>query len=209
MDFQTFRSRLIRLFILGLAFGSFIGCGYSFQNTRNPLKTQEGVEKIYVSPLLNNTYKAGVESVVYNNLIRVLASHRRVEIVKSLKEADASLDGVIVGASYVGISGTHVSDLSPGGVGQGLPTSGFAVSSIYSATLICSFSLNRRKELPNKSSLLWSSTFSRNKPFAAANQLDVPGTTSPLINESEFERAIGDLARSMMDDVHESMLALF
>ena len=41
------------------------------------------------------------------------------------------------------------------------------------------------------------------------NQLGVIGNTSALINDSEFERSLADLAASMMGDLHESMLAMF
>lgn len=229
MEFQIFHTQVFKLrfrgqikaFGLGLllacafwSLGAGLGCGYSLQNTKNPLLDQEGVHKVYVAPITNNTYKAGVESVVYNSLLRVLLAHRRVSLVKDPKEADAVLTGTIDGASYSGISGTTVSSLPPTNVvptlGQTVPTAAFPISSIYSASLACSFKLERKKPSgPKHKILVWSNSFNRNKPFPSANQLDVPGTTSSLINESEFDRALSDLATSMMEDVHESMLAMF
>ena len=212
MDFQIFRLRLIRFIPVVVGFWT-VGCGYGFQNTKNPLSEREQINKIYIAPITNNTYKAGVESVIYNNLIRVISAHRRIILVKDPEEADAILQGTVGNASYVGISGTQVFALSPSqlvpSLGRNLPSSNFIISSIYSATLGCSFSLVRKNPDPKKKTLIWTSTFSRDKPFPSANQLDVPGTTSSLINESEFERSLNDLARNMMDDVHESMLAMF
>jgi hypothetical protein len=65
------------------------------------------------------------------------------------------------------------------------------------------------KPKPSGRVALWSMGFSKQKTFPGANQVDVPGTTSVLINDSEFNRALSDLARNMMEDVHESMLAMF
>jgi hypothetical protein len=56
---------------------------------------------------------------------------------------------------------------------------------------------------------LWSGGFSKSKPFPANNQLGVFGTTSALINESEFDRVLRDLAEGIAADMHESMLAGF
>ena len=185
------------------------GCGYSFQYSRNPLATQEGIQKIYVSPIVNTTYKAGIENIVYNSLLRTLVAHGSVILVHSEEEADAILGGVVGGASYGASAATGVSQLNPGGLGANLPTRGYSVASEYTASLYCSFTLARRVPRSGHAGVIWSSGFSRSKPFPASNQLDVPGTTSALINESEFDRALSDLAKSMMDDVHESMLAMF
>ncbi len=190
---------------------SWIGCGYGFQNSKNPLYTKEGIRKIFVEPVVNDTYKAGVENIVYNSLVRSLASHGRVILVHNKNDADALLKGVVRTANF----GASAVSLTPGLNPQGfadredLPTKRFAVSTEYMANLVCSFTLIRKNDVPQKRSLIWNSDFARSKPFPAANQLDVPGTTSALINESEFDRALLDLSRSMMDDVHESMLAMF
>jgi hypothetical protein len=202
------------------------------------LLEREHIRRVYVRPLVNNTYKPGVQNVVYNALIRTLLQHRRVHLAKRIEDADAVLDGAI-GAAEVGSAGaTSAGGLSPSGVGPG---DGPPITTIYNATLTCTFSLSRTESssktfpprppsgrigplteaeakeaalhegsirLPRTGSL-WAQSFSRAKPFLAANQLDVPGTTSALINESEFDRALADLAVSMMDDLHESMLAMF
>jgi hypothetical protein len=83
------------------------------------------------------------------------------------------------------------------------------VATEFQALLNCSFKLVLTHPAPDKKSDLWSSTFSRAKTFPANNQLGNFGTTSSLINESEFDRALADMARNMMADVHESMLAMF
>jgi hypothetical protein len=159
--------------------------------------------------VINNTYKPGVENLVYNQLIRIFSSHRRVVVVQNPEEADAILQGTVVEALYGGGPGTTVINLNPQGLGQTLPTAPFVISTIYTANLNCAFSLIRRNPPPGKKGIVWASSFTRSRQFPASNQLDVPGTTSALINESEFDRALLDLAHSMMDDLHESMLAMF
>jgi hypothetical protein len=195
-----------------------LGCGYSFQGTRNPLLEEAGIRTIYISPLMNNTYKAGAEVVVYNALVRTIASHRRIKLVQDPALADAILAGEVGTASYGGAASTAVSSLAPqittatgtAGIGASHQLAGSAVANIYQANLSCSFHLDRTgAPPPGKSTTLWASGFSQSKIFTGANQLDVLGTTSALINESEFERALSDMAQASMADLHESMLAMF
>ena len=213
--------------------------------------------------MINNSYKAGVENTVYSNLVRTLTAHGKIQLVQDPENADAILQGTVTTATSVGTAGTAVGNLTPTGLGANLVTAAFGITTEYSATLGCTFTLTRRQQTQAdhlrerlkmeadqkrladtfeetkkvqgplikgplttegpqsldatklaqmkvpKRSVIWSSTFSRSKPFPGANQLDVPGTTSSLINDSEFDRALSDLSRSMMDDVHESMLAMF
>lgn len=191
------------------------GCGYYLQTSHNELLDKEGIRKVYIKPLINNTYKPGVENVVYNALIRILLSHRRVKIVQNEQDADAVLQGTVSVAQFSIAGSAYAYQLAPylGGnavlPGSGLNISLTSIATVYMASLGCDFTLNRRVVPPGKRKLVWGSSFSRNEPFSAANQLDVPGTTSALINDSEFERALSEMANNMMYDVHESMLAMF
>ncbi|MFZ9596367.1 MAG: LPS assembly lipoprotein LptE [Bdellovibrionia bacterium] len=188
------------------------GCGYTFQNSRNLLAEKENVQKIYIPPVVNNTYKVGIENVVYNHLLKTLLAYGKVTLVHHPEEADALLQGSVQTASFGVSASTSVSQLNPLGLGAQLPTAQFSVATEYMAILACGFSLVKRGPLKQSQSslgVIWSSSFARSKPFPALNQLDVLGTTSALMNESEFDRALGDLAKSMMDDVHESMLSMF
>jgi hypothetical protein len=195
--------------LLGLIASLGMGCSYGFQTSRSILFEREGIRKIYISPIGNSTYKAGIENVVYNNLVRALSASGRVLLVRNAADADAILGGSVSGASYNSNVGTQVRNLNPAGLGGGIATRDYVVASEYMANLSCAFSLDRVKTKPGKKPRIWATGFTRSKPFPAANQLDVPGTTSPLINESEFDRALTDLARSMMDDVQESVLSMF
>src|SRR3954469_13362385 len=86
--------------ILLLFLGS--SCGYTLQTSHSPLREKEGVEKIYIRPLLNNTFKVGVENAVFNALLKNIVAHRRVVIVGRPEEADAILEGTVNIAQYSG-----------------------------------------------------------------------------------------------------------
>jgi hypothetical protein len=172
------------------------GCGYTFQNSRSPLSEREGIQKVYVRPFLNNSYKVGVENLVFNALQRELVQHRRIEIVSNPDAADAILTGSVNMAQYDGIAYTGaIADRN--------------ISSQYSATLACAFQLERKTPIPGRKTILWTGGFSRVRPFGSAAQAGVRGQTTATINESEFERTLSDLAHAMMPEVHESMLAMF
>jgi hypothetical protein len=204
--------RLLPLFLALSALGAFSGCGYTLQNSRSPLTEKEGIRKVYVASLLNDTYKAGAEITVYNALLRTLSVHRRIVLVNRKDDADAELRGKVTLATYVPSAATSAVTLNPGNaLGAADPFANVQIATQYSATLNCSFFLVRTH--PNlalkQKETVWSASFSRSEIFNASNQLGTQGDTSALINESEFDRAIGDLATAMMDDVHESMLAMF
>jgi hypothetical protein len=188
------RLKLKPLLLLLLVFSS---CGYTLQNSRSPLGEKEGIRKIYIHPLVNNTYKVGVENAVFNALLKNLVAHRRVSIVGRPEEADGILEGTVTSAQYTGYAATAI--------GQPQRT----VTSQYNATLACVFSLSRRNPLPNQKPVLWTGGFQRSKPFASAVQVGVRGETTAPLNESEFDRVLAELATGMVAEVHESMLAMF
>ena len=198
--------------LLFLLVSSSWGCSYKLQNSHNELYFKEGVQTIYVAPIVNNSYKAGVENTVYNQLVRTLSSHQRITLVHNRIDADAVLKGIVNSASFNILASTPASSLKPTNLGVLLTDPNRIVATQYNATIQCSFALHRNRVergQKDKAILIWSASFSLSKPFPASNQLGPSGTTSPLINESEFDRALSDLATSMMANVHESMLAMF
>src|SRR4051812_3163965 len=90
------QARLAMLVAAALA----TGCGYTLQTSENTLAEKQGIRKIYVQALVNNTYKAGVENLVYNSLIKNLTAHRRITVVQDPELADAVLTGTVDQANY-------------------------------------------------------------------------------------------------------------
>jgi hypothetical protein len=229
-----------QILLIVSALSGFAGCGYHFQNTRNQLEEQYGVRKVYVRPLRNETFKPGVDNLVYNRLLLTISRNRRVKLVSSIEDADAVLSGKVTQAAFdrgVEKAGDQLfgTQFLPDDQRKRVP--GFGVATDYNASLNCEFNLqlvqqwyDPKKYGPGKlaappptptprpgsleaqratGQVIWSGNFSRTKPFPASNQVGAFGTTSSLINESEFDRALGDLAESMMADLHESMMAMF
>jgi len=212
--FRTSIAALRKLIFPIIAFWGvifFSSCGYHFQSSFNPLAAQEGIHKIFISPMKNSTFQVGLEGVVYHHLMKTVASHRRVILVSSPQEADAILQGTVDLALSHPSKTTSAGGLIPGGLGVNLPLnmSTFQIANEYVAQLDCSFELNRSHPTPQQKTLVWKGSFKRTKPFPGSNQIDVPGTTSALIHQSQLERALADLVANMMEDVHENMLAMF
>jgi hypothetical protein len=170
-------------------------CGYTLQTSHSPLTEKEGIAKIYIRPIVNNTYKVGVENTVFNALLKNIIRHRRVTVVGKASEADAVLEGSVTVAQYTGFAYSGAT--------------GRTLSSQYNAILGCAFNLRRTHPEPGQKGLLWTGGFSRSKPFVSAVQVGVRGETTALLNESEFDRVLADLASGMVAEVHESMLAMF
>ena len=57
--------------------------------------------------------------------------------------------------------------------------------------------------------VLWFDTFLRQKSFSASTYLGALGTTSALINESDYERTLGELSLGIVMDAEESMNSIF
>lgn len=214
-DGQVYGQMIAMLFGMMSIFLNGVGCGYTFQNSRNPLLERENIRTVYIKPLVNNSYKAGVENLVYNALKKTLLMGRKVQLVESELSADAVLSGTVVNAGYSPVATISSADptINPFGLKTAAalvdPNASLDVPKVYNANLNCYFILERKKTLEKTKAVLWNSSFSRDKTFPASFQLGDLGRTSTLINESEFERALSDIASSMMFDVNESMLSMF
>lgn len=191
--------KLLRTAALAAALAQ-AACGYTLRSSESPLFKEQGVTRLYIAPVKNDTYKAGVENLVYNALLREMNTHLNVRIVRRPELSDAGLFATVHRAEYSVASPVRASELEPKGEGP----SDVLVASYYSAVLGCSF---RLKKTGGPS--LWSGGLRASKQFPASNRLGVLGTTSALINDSEFDRALQDLAKQITTDLRESMLAGF
>lgn len=191
------------------------GCGYSLQSTRDSELERLGIRRIYVSPLINNSYKSGVENLVYNALVKGLSMRKNVVIVQSVEDADAIVTGAVTNATYTGSPARTANTLAlgPGSTLQ-VPSrfSSIQLASEFTATLSCEFSMQRvehKDRAVTRQVGLWSASFTRSRPFPATIQLGALGNTSALITDSEFDRTLSDMAQNMMGDVREALLNRF
>ncbi len=182
-------------------------CAYRFQTSENPLAEKEGIRRIYVASVSNNTYKPGVENLIYNAVQRTLSAHRRVVLVSNPEEADALLQGTVEIADSFVSNVSRASAIDPNPL---TPVERDAdIAAEYTATLRCGFLLVRRDTSGGKKGIVWTGGFNRTKPFQTAFLRGVAGTTTALINDSEFDRILSELAVRVAEDLHESMLAMF
>lgn len=183
----------------------FSGCGYALQTTKTNSLREVGVERVYVAPVKNYSYKQGVENLFFNELTQILLAGKRVVLVDRPEVSDAVLEATVTTASYSTTASTSAESIYP----TTIPViESFPVATEYQANVSCFFSLARQKD-GGSSESLWNSSFSRSRRFSGSNQKVEYGTTSALINESEFDRALREIAHGMMLDVHDAMMARF
>ena len=176
------------------------GCGYMLRGNARPFFETHHIHTLYVPPVKNNSYKAGIEITVYNALRRRFAQGGYVTLVDSARNADAEIDATVTDATYSPSGITTTDQLAPIGTGP----SQVQIASTYNVSLKVRFEL-----VDAKKSSLWKDEVSRGKSFPATTYLGALGSTSALINESEFERALGDLSVSIVTDAEESINTIF
>ena len=197
---------------IGLLAVELAGCGYTLQTSRSVLVEKEGVHRVFVEPVVNNTYKPGVENMVYNAIVKEIAASGAMRIVQNRNNADAVLKTVVASATYSEFNGASQSVNNLAGSGALNPNENLnlPLPSAYDAVLACSFTLARKLPVPpGKKAVIWTGSFQKDEPFPASTELSVYGATTPLINDSQFERALGDLAKVIAQNAREDMLEGF
>lgn len=178
------------------------GCGYHMRGAERPFFKIHDLKTLYVSPIKNNSYKAGVEITVYNALRKRFAQGGYVKLVDRAEDADSTIVATVNEANYAPLAVTTADKIA--NVGSIPGSSSVQIASSYQVVLSVQFSLTNSK---NKT--LWTDQVVRNKSFAASNYLGSLGSTSALINEGEFERTLTDLAVSIATDAEESINTIF
>ena len=206
-------------FSFAILAGLATSCGYSFQLTRSPIFEKYQVRRIYIASFTNETFKPGVENLMYNEVVRAISASKRVIVVGRPEEADAIFKGGVATSEYGKSSDAYTTtDYSTGILAKvpvGLrPQPNILYASDYQATLGCNFSLtvNHSGLLALKKdngTVIWTDSRTRSKTFPGNNQIATFGSTSALINDSEFDRALRELARLVASDVQESMFSAF
>lgn len=169
------------------------GCGYTLHGTKSALLEERGIRTLYIDKVRNDSYKVAVDTALYDALVKTFQSGNRVRLVASEENADAILLSQIV-----------LSDTAP--AGERGDIDGMVTATQYSAGLNCQFQLRRHRSHPDT---IWVGTIGRSKLYQAGTRSGIAGTTSSLINESEFERAVDDISTQIAVDLHDAMLENF
>ena len=178
------------------------GCGYHMRGVDRPFFKSRDLKTLYVHPVLNNSYKAGVEISVYNAIRKRFAQGGYIRLVTSLSDADASIQATVLTASYSPQAVTTADKLAYVGVSKGPST--VQIASSYQVSLNVQFEMVDRSK-----KRLWSDTVSRSKGFPASTYMGTLGTTSALINEGAFERTLQELSVVVATDAEESVNSIF
>jgi hypothetical protein len=192
--------RLMRLFFCFLLFATS-GCGYTLRGNSRVFFDQNGIKALYVAPVKNDSFKAGVEIIVYNALRKRIAQGGYVRIVDQKSLADGEVRATVGNATYSPAGITTADQLAPVQTGP----SNIQIASAYLVNLTISFEMESLRERR----VLWSDSITRQKSFSASTYLGALGTTSALINESDFERTLGELSSGIVMDAEESMNSIF
>ena len=177
-------------------------CGYHMRGEERPFFKIHNINTLYVYPVKNNSYKAGVEITVYNALRKRFSQGGYLRLVDKPELADAQIAATVSEATYTPLAITTADKIA---TTNSVPGPGSVqIASSYQVNLSVQFVLNDQK---NKS--LWSDVVAKSKSFAASNYLGTLGSTSALINEGEFERTLNDLSVGIATDAEESINTLF
>lgn len=179
------------------------GCGYHLRGNTREFFNDHQIRTIYVAPAGNNSYKGGAEITLYNALRKRFALGGYVKIVDNPNDADAKIAATIQEAAYAPYAASSVQSISPTATSKSRPEDLY-VASLYEARLRVSFRLSDRRD-----KALWADELLRSKRFVASTFFGSQGSTSALINESEFERTLSDLSVSIVTDAEESINTAF
>jgi hypothetical protein len=177
------------------------GCGYTLRGNTRVFFDKNEIRTLYVAPVRNDSYKAGVEITVYNAIRKRIAQGGYVRIVDQKSLADGEIRATILNASYTPGGITTADQIAPVQTGP----SNIQIASAYNVNLNISFEMENLKT----KKILWTDSLTRQKSFSASTYLGALGTTSALINESDFERTLVDLSSGIVMDAEESMNSIF
>ncbi len=179
---------------LAICVAPLVGCGYSLQGTKNPLQ-DFGIQRIYVEGFTNRTYRPGIEQMFTTALIREIEKGGTFKLVRSPKEADAIITGVITGADSGAASTTAV---------NGISNTTIQVATEYVASVTCDITLKEQND-----KVIFHNGFSGTKNYTGSILTGDAGATVPLTNDSEQRLAYQFLSTDMMAGAYQRMIDLF
>jgi hypothetical protein len=204
-EFVKIKTHMRTAFLFILLLSS--GCGYQLRGNTRPFFDQNQIHNLYVEPVKNDSYKAGVEITVYNALRKRIALGGYVRIVDKESQSDAKFSATVEDASYSPAAITTGDQISTGDPANPFrkELGNIQIAKSYNVNLRVKFTL--AKVYPPK--VLWEDVLSRTKSFPATIYLGPTGSTSALINESVYERVLSELSVSLVTDAEESINTIF
>ena len=201
------QKKLVCRIFLSFTLLLYSSCGYQLRGNTRPFFDRNQIHNLYVEPVKNNSYKAGVEITVFNALRKRIALGGYVRIVDKESLADAKFISTVMATSYVPSAITTADQIPTGDTPSAMRKELGNVQSatVYAVSLTVRFLLKQIH--PDK--VLWRDEISRSKNFPATIFLGATGSTAALINESVYEKILSELAASLVTDAEESINTIY
>ncbi len=192
---------LILLFVLILS----NGCGYQFQARSNPYKGMN-IEKVYIRHFVNNSLIPGVDAIFTGALIKEFSKGRRLKLVSDSEKADAYVLGVINTVTSSINSSVQVPNIA-----QDDPRADTDImkDTIIATEYVAFADLKVSLIRTDNKQVLWTQAFTQRKLYPANNRFGELGVTSMLINRSQEQMAVQEMASNLANDIYENMLEGF
>jgi len=189
---------------LGVALTLSSCSGYGLRGTDRPFFERENIKSLYVAPVRNDSFRPGVEIMMYNAVRKRYAAGGYVRIVDQKNLADATLQAVVTQAEGTPGGAIRADQLAQADVTARTAPRDLQIASNYNVSLGVNFAL-----VNAKGRQLWGTGITRSKVFQASTYFGSLGNTSALINDSMFESTLSELAVRVVTDAEESMNAFF
>ncbi len=185
------------------------GCAYQFQGTENPWK-DKSVETVYINIMTNNSLRSGEEVPFTSAFIKTFSRGNKLKVVNDSKRADLVVNATIENITSTISSSTNVPTLTKDKLAS-QTLSDMVIATEYAATATVSVSLTKgeNNHNPKVPAVLLTQNFSRIKIYPGNSQFGLQGTTSVLINESQFQMALNEIATGISADAYDTMLEYF
>ena len=205
VEFVKIKTHMKMAFVLTLLLLS--GCGYTLRGNTRFFFEKNGIHNLYIEPVKNDSYKAGVEITVYNALRKRIALGGYVRLVDKESLADAKFSATVTDANYAPGAITTGDTIPTGDPSHPFNTAlgNIQIAKTYNVYLQVRFKL----EGAHPKQVLWTDEISRSGSFPGTVYLGPTGSTSALINESVYENQLEDLSASIVTDAEESINTIF
>ena len=190
-------------------FLNIIGCSYKFQSAVNPWQ-EYSIKTVYIKIISNNSLRAGEEVHFTSAFVKTFSRGNKLKVVNDSKNADVVVNASIENIASTISSSTNVPTLTQDKVAsQKLSDMVVATEYIATATVAVQLTKGENNLNPKIPSVLLVQNFTRQKIYPANTQFGLPGTTSVLINDSQFQLALNEIATGISADAYDTMLEYF
>lgn len=182
----------------------FSSCAYTFQARGNPWKDQ-GIERVQIRTLQNNSLKPGAENVFTSALLKEFSRGARLRLASDSQDADAFLEGTIDSITNGISSSTTVPQIAQNDPDAKQFFSDVTIATEYSTAAQITVRLVRKRDR----AVVWTQSFAQNKLYPGNNRFGLLGDTSMQINSSEQDLALYEIARNLANDAYDAVLEAF